>query len=183
MRPEISRLVKQLKGRCSVVLLSGDTPRERARFESVLGADVAMHFNQSPQDKLHHIQALQRHGATVMMVGDGLNDAGALKQSDVGVAVADDVHAFSPASDVILHASQVSLLAAVTGYARSAVNVVRACLVVSIAYNIPGIAIAAQGLLSPIVCAVLMPLSSVTVVGMASGLAAWSAGRTMKGAA
>ena len=172
LRPEIQELVNQLTGRCKLVLLSGDQPRERERFQELFGQGVQLHFNQSPMDKLRHIQALQAGGSRVMMVGDGLNDAGALKQSDIGVAVADDVHAFSPASDVILEATRVPQLSRILTYARASVNVVRACLVVSVAYNLAGIAIAAQGLMSPVVCAVLMPISSITVVALASGLAA-----------
>ena len=99
-RPE--ELLRGLGGRYELALLSGDNEQERERFRSLFGGDAELHFNQSPLDKLGFIRRLQESGQTVMMVGDGLNDAGALKQSDVGVAVVEKVGAFSPASDVIL---------------------------------------------------------------------------------
>ena len=93
-----------------LALLSGDNEKERERFRSLFGSDAALHFNQSPLDKLGFIRGLQESGRRVMMVGDGLNDAGALKQSDVGVAVIEKAGAFSPASDVILEAGRVPRL-------------------------------------------------------------------------
>jgi Cu+-exporting ATPase len=107
-----------------------------------------------------------------MMVGDGLNDAGALKQSDVGVAVVESIGAFSPASDVIMSAGMVPRLHEVLRFARSSVRVVRLSFLISAIYNVIGVSFAARGLLSPVICAILMPLSSVTVVGCACGLTA-----------
>ena len=98
--------------RYELALLSGDNEKERERFRGLFGSDAALHFNQSPLDKLGFIRRLQESGQTVMMVGDGLNDAGALKQSDVGVAVVEQAGAFSPASDVILEAGRVPRLPA-----------------------------------------------------------------------
>jgi len=96
-----------------------------------------------------------------------------LQQSDVGVAVVENVSAFSPASDVILAADMVPRLAAVLRFAKQSVRVVRFSFLVSAAYNAVGIYIAARGWLSPVVCAILMPLSSVTVVAFACGAATW----------
>jgi Cu+-exporting ATPase len=121
-------------------------------------------------DKLNFIRQLQAPGRMVMMVGDGLNDAGALKQSDVGVAVVESIGSFSPASDVIMSANMVPRLHEVLRFAKSSVRVVRLSLLISTLYNIVGITIAARGLLSPVVCAILMPVSSVTVVAFACGL-------------
>ena len=104
-----------------------------------------------------------------------MNDAGALKQADVGVAVVEKVGTFSPASDVILDATQLPRLAEVLAFAQRAARVVRAGFVVSGLYNVVGISIAAAGLLSPLVCAVLMPLSSMTVVLFAIGATRWVA--------
>jgi Cu+-exporting ATPase len=112
-----------------------------------------------------------------MMVGDGLNDAGALKQSDVGVAVVESVGAFSPASDVILDAARVPELPEFLKLARRSVRIVRVCFGISAAYNLVGVGIAAAGVLSPMICAVLMPVSSVSVVLAACGAATWAARR------
>jgi Cu+-exporting ATPase len=133
-------------------------------------------------NKLGFIRDLQQHGKTVMMVGDGLNDAGALKQSDVGVAVVENLSAFSPASDVILSAQLVPRLDAILRFAKSAVRIVKASFLLSAAYNVIGLTLAVQGLLSPVVCAILMPLSSITVVGFACLMTGWTAKREGIGA-
>ena len=112
-----------------------------------------------------------------MMVGDGLNDAGALRQSDVGVAVVERVGTFSPASDVILEASMVPRLPALLRFSRLCVGVVYASFALSVLYNIVGITLAARGLFSPLVSAILMPVSSVTVVAFACGATTWAARR------
>ena len=177
IRPETGRLLNDLARRFEISLLSGDNARERDRFRGMFGRDMELHFNQSPLDKLGYIRRLQESGRTVMMVGDGLNDAGALKQSDVGVAVVESVGAFSPASDVILDAARVPELPEFLKLARRSVRIVRVCFGISAAYNLVGVGIAAAGVLSPMICAVLMPVSSVSVVLAACGAATWAARR------
>jgi Cu+-exporting ATPase len=122
-----------------------------------------MHFNQQPEDKMRYATALHNRGY-VAMVGDGLNDAGALKAADFGVAVVDDLYAFSPACDAILHAGALRRFDALLAYARSAMKIVRQSFIISFVYNAIGLSFAVQGLLTPLVAAILMPLSSVTVV-------------------
>jgi Cu+-exporting ATPase len=181
LRPEAERLGRALRSRYEVALVSGDHGRERERFQRVFGGDVPMHFEQSPLDKLQHVRRLQEAGRTVMMVGDGLNDAGALRQSDVGVAVIEQTGAFSPASDVILEAAQVRHLGDLLEVARRAVSAVQIGFGISAVYNAVGISVAAAGWLSPLLCAVLMPLSSVSVVLFGCGAARAAAGRTAWG--
>ena len=111
--------------------------------------------------------------------GDGLNDAGALQQSDVGVAVVENVSAFSPSSDVIMAGSMVPRLDAAIRFSKAAARIVRASFVVSTLYNVIGVGIAAAGYLAPVVCAILMPLSSITVVAFACGMTAVAARRTL----
>ena len=118
LRSSADQLIRQLGKHYDLALLSGDNERERERFRALFGDDARLNFNQSPLDKLGFIRRLQESGKTVMMVGDGLNDAGALKQSDVGVAVVEKVGAFSPASDVILDAACVPQLADVLRLSR-----------------------------------------------------------------
>jgi P-type Cu+ transporter len=177
VRPETDDLLRELGERYELALLSGDNEKERERFRRLFGKDAALHFHQSPLDKLGFIRALQESGKMVMMVGDGLNDAGALKQSDVGIAVVEKVGAFSPASDVIMAACQVPNLAGVASLARNAMLIVRLSFGISFLYNIAGITIAAAGVLSPLVSAVLMPLSSVSVVLFACGATRLAAAR------
>lgn len=180
LRPEVEQLLTALGGRCKLALLSGDNDREAARFRKILGEGAELRFQQSPMDKLEFVRYLQASGRKVMMVGDGLNDAGALKQADVGVAVVEQIGVFSPASDVILDAAELPELPRVMRFSRQAVRVVRAGFVLSGLYNIVGVSIAAAGLMAPIVCAILMPLSSATVVFFASGVTAWAGARTLR---
>jgi Cu+-exporting ATPase len=180
-RPETEQLTAGLSSRCEVALLSGDNEKEQGKFAALLGPKAELHFRQSPLDKLNFIKHRQQAGRTVLMVGDGLNDAGALRQADVGVAVVENISAFSPASDAIFAAGMVTRTAAVLRYARQSLRVVRVAFWISAAYNALGIAIAASGKLSPVVCAILMPVSSVTVVAFACGAATWLARRTFTG--
>jgi Cu+-exporting ATPase len=173
LRPEVAQLIAQLGGRFELALLSGDNEREAARFQKIFGERATLRFNQSPADKLNFIRELQSRGRKVMMVGDGLNDAGALKQAEVGVAVVEKIGVFSPASDVILDAAELPRLAQVLEFSRNAAIVVRVGFVISALYNIVGVSIAAAGLLAPMVCAILMPVSSATVVAFSCGLTAW----------
>jgi Cu+-exporting ATPase len=172
-RPEIGALLRDLAQRYELALLSGDNERERETFIHLFGADATLQFNQNPLEKLAFVKGLQERGQTVVMVGDGLNDAGALRQSDVGIAVVERIGAFSPGSDIIVGADQVGRLADLLRFARKTAGVVRVSFLVSALYNAVGIAIAAAGLLSPLVCAILMPLSSVTVVGFACAATRW----------
>lgn len=177
IRARTEHLLQGLADHYELALLSGDNEREREIFRSLFGDNAALHFNQSPLDKLNFIRNLHSSDKTVMMVGDGLNDAGALKQSEVGVAVVEKVGAFSPASDVIIEASRVPQLSRIMDFARASTRIVRLSFAVSAAYNLIGISIAAAGILSPIICAVLMPLSSATVVLFAVGTTTLAAKR------
>lgn len=123
-----------------------------------------MVFNQKPENKLQFIKQLQESGKKVMMIGDGLNDAGALKQADVGLAISDDVNNFSPACDGILSSTKFVQLTKVLRYAKSSVNIIKTSFVISLIYNIIGIGLAVKGTMSPIVAAILMPISSVSII-------------------
>ena len=169
VRPDAGQLLRQLGMQYEIALLSGDNERERELFRGLFGGDAPLNFNQSPLDKLGFIRGLQSAGKAVIMVGDGLNDAGALKQSDVGIAVVESVGSFSPASDVILASAEVPRLFEILMLARKTRRIVRLSFGLSALYNAAGITVAAAGLLSPIICAVLMPLSSLSVVLFACG--------------
>lgn len=164
---------------CELTLLSGDNDAEEPVFRRWIGPKAVLRFRQTPQDKLDYVRQLGARGRTVMMVGDGLNDAGALQQSDVGVAVVDQAGSFSPASDVVIEAACLARLPGLVAYARRLRGSVRLCLGVSLAYNLTGVALASADLLSPGVTAVLMPLSSATVVLLSCGLAGWHERRAL----
>jgi Cu+-exporting ATPase len=182
VRSDMGPLLKDLAADYELALLSGDNDRDRERFACLFGPSATLHFNQSPLDKLAFVSRLQEIGKRVVMIGDGLNDAGALKQSDVGVAVVENIGALSPASDVILPANLVSQIGRITRFAKASVRVVRASFLISAVYNVVGISIAARGSLSPVVCAVLMPLSSVSVVAFACLVTRWLSRRILDGA-
>ncbi len=176
LRTNVEPLVRALSADYELTLLSGDNEKQRDTFAAMFGERTQ--FNQSPLNKLEFIHARQRSGKTVMMVGDGLNDSGALQQSNVGMAVVEKIGAFSPASDIIMDASLVPQLHEILRFSKRAVTVVRLSFLISTIYNLVGISIAARGLLSPVVCAILMPLSSATVVAFACGVTTWMGQRT-----
>lgn len=152
----------------SVHILSGDNDHEQKNLRQLLGNDVVMNFRQSPQDKLDYIHNLQESGSNVLMLGDGLNDAGALKQSNVGVAVSDNANQFSPASDAILQGDEVGRLHQFLHYAKSGKVNITIIFAISVLYNIVGLYFATQALLSPMIAAILMPASTISIVTMAT---------------
>jgi Cu+-exporting ATPase len=168
-RDGLSGVLSTLASGHAVSVLSGDGTGERGRLISLYPGFDTMLFNQQPADKLTYIRSLQeQHGKKVLMVGDGLNDAGALWQSDVGMSVAEDVNAFTPACDAILRASSFGLLDRFVQFASSATHVVYLSFGISIMYNIAGLYFAVTGVLSPLLAAVLMPVSSISVVAFST---------------
>ncbi|GAB4092830.1 heavy metal translocating P-type ATPase [Flaviaesturariibacter terrae] len=164
-RPGIGPMVAALRARgYAVHLLSGDNESERNHLRQLLGPDVTLRFQQTPQSKLEYIRTLQEGGARVLMLGDGLNDAGALLQADAGIAVTGNTGQFTPACDAILDASGVALLERFLAYARRGKGVVTVSFILSICYNIVGLSFAVRALLSPMVAAILMPASSISIV-------------------
>lgn len=144
-------------------LVSGDQNHEKKELLSVFEADQ-MHFDQSPQQKLGFIKLLQHLKGKVMMVGDGLNDAGALKQSDLGIAVTDNVNNFSPGCDAILDGKSFGKLPAFLQFSKSTVRIIHCSFFISLTYNLIGLSYAVTGNLSPLIAAILMPVSTVTII-------------------
>jgi len=174
-RSGIATWMLALKKRYSLSLLSGDNDRERRRLEGWIGEGSHIQFFQSPEGKEAYVRHLQRRGEKVMMVGDGLNDAGALRQSDTGIAVTEMGNSFTPASHAILDGAQIHKMPVFLSYCRKAGNIVIASFVVSIVYNIIGLSFAVRGDLSPLVAAILMPLSSLSILLLTYGSANWIA--------
>ncbi len=163
-RDGILDVIGSLKANYELHVLSGDNNAERAALEAIFGDTAKLHFFQSPHDKLNYIKQLKQEGKHVLMVGDGLNDAGALQFADTGISIADEVYHFSPACDAILDSAQFDKLAGFIRFTKTSVKVVKSSIFISLAYNITGVTIAAMGLLTPVIAAILMPLSSVSVV-------------------
>jgi len=164
-RDGISEMIGSIRKTGSeMYVLSGDNDSERANLEKIFSLVTQLRFNQSPQQKLDFIKHLQHAGKNVLMLGDGLNDAGALMQSNIGIAVSENSAQFSPASDAILDGSRVSLLDRFISFAKAGKKIVLASFILSILYNIVGLSFAVQGILSPMVAAILMPASSISIV-------------------
>jgi Cu+-exporting ATPase len=167
VRKDLKGMLDRLGQRC-VALLSGDTDGDRTKMHTLFGEHVHLCFNQSPHDKLDYIRNLQRQGKKVLMVGDGLNDSGALKQADVGLAVTDDTGIFTPACDGILHGSQIQSLDRFMRLSKASTRILKIGFTISFTYNAVALSFAVTGHLTPLVAAILMPLSSASVVGFSS---------------
>ncbi|MBI5020424.1 MAG: heavy metal translocating P-type ATPase metal-binding domain-containing protein [Ignavibacteriales bacterium] len=176
-RDQVDKVFDNLSGSHSISLLSGDDDGEMEKLKDIFPNFNGMEFNQKPADKLSFIKSLQSKNRNVIMVGDGLNDAGALWQSDVAIAITEDVSAFSPACDGILSADAFNDLDRFIRFASTAKHVVYWNFMISIIYNIIGLYFAVQSDLSPMLAAILMPLSSITVVAFSTLLTRFLAKR------
>lgn len=169
-REGFDQLIKSLDFNYNIHLLSGDNDGEKDKLKKYFTNESSLNFNQKPIDKLNYIKSLKEQGKVVMMVGDGLNDAGALKQSDIGIVIAEDVYNFSPACDGILDAKMFSKLPSFIHLGKYSLSVLKVSYTVSLLYNIIGLSFAFTNQLSPVVAAILMPLSSISVVLVTSVL-------------
>ena len=164
LRKNIKDMLSRLGGKC-VALLSGDNETDKAQMRGVFHPSAQLLFNQSPHEKLEYIKCLQTDKMRVMMLGDGLNDSGALKQSDVGIAVTDDTGIFTPACDGILWGEKLHELDVYLKLAKSATTILKIGFIISFMYNAIALSFAVSGYLTPLIAAVLMPISSISVVG------------------
>jgi Cu+-exporting ATPase len=167
VRVGIEELLQSLNSK-KIAMLSGDTDADLDKMRKIFPSSAALFFNQNPHDKLEYISTLQSDHRNVMMLGDGLNDSGALKQSDVGVAITDDTGVFTPSCDGILQGNQLSQLNKFVSLSRSATLILKAGFVISFFYNIIALSFAVSGHLTPLVAAILMPISSMSVVGFST---------------
>jgi len=163
-RQGLEQLFEALAKKYQLVVLSGDNDGERRILEKMLPSGTQLVFNQKPEQKLAYIDDLQQQGKNVMMIGDGLNDAGALAQSNVGISISENVNVFSPACDGILDASQFHKIAFFLTYAKNAMLTIYMSFGLSLLYNVVGLSYAVTGNLLPIVAAIIMPLSTITIV-------------------
>ena len=163
-RTGIRSVLDRLGEKAELSLLSGDNEAEKATLSEIFPNAERLYFNQKPQDKLEHIRQLSNPYASVAMIGDGLNDAGALAESNVGIVITEDTSNFTPACDIIMDAKYFSKLPDIFALARSSIRLVYVAYAIALLYNIVGLSFAVQGVLSPVIAAILMPLSSITIV-------------------
>ncbi|MCB0516662.1 MAG: heavy metal translocating P-type ATPase metal-binding domain-containing protein [Chitinophagales bacterium] len=165
IRTGIKSLINTLKGlHYKIAMLSGDGVQDEKMMEAVFGENVPLKFACSPYDKLNFIREKQEKNHKVMMIGDGLNDAGALKQSDFGLAISEQNLQFSPASHAIIEGNNLVKMPEVLAIAKGGKKLIYGALLISLLYNVVGIYVASSGMLSPLFAAIIMPLSSVSVV-------------------
>ena len=163
-RKGLSQLFNKLKKEYDLVILSGDNEGEKENLTKLLPTKTKLLFNQKPEEKLDYIKYHQTEGAHILMIGDGLNDAGALAQSNVGIAIAENVNVFSPACDAILDASKFNQLYNYINVSKRAIKIIKWSFLLSFFYNIIGLYFAVTGQLAPVIAAILMPLSSISIV-------------------
>lgn len=162
LRENINLMINELP--YAVSILSGDNNRSAQYLQEQFSKKVSYQFNQTPENKLAFIASLQQENATVMMVGDGLNDAGALSKSNIGLAVVDNTFQFSPASDAIILAKNLPYL---NHYLKAAIlskKLIKLTFVISLIYNVFGIYFSVTAQLSPLIAAILMPISTISIV-------------------
>jgi len=163
-REGLQELFLKLSKTYQIKVLSGDNDGERESLEAILPKNTELIFNQKPEQKLEFIKKLQEKGWNVMMVGDGLNDAGALAQSNVGISISENVNVFSPACDAILDAGEFSRLDYFIKLSHKSISIIKMSFGLSLLYNVVGLSFAITGNLLPLVAAIIMPLSTITIV-------------------
>ncbi len=168
-RPHLREMFRKL-GDYKLHVLTGDHLKDKKKLETLFPSGSLFFFEQSPSDKLDYIRFLQNSGKKVLMIGDGLNDAGALKAADTGIAVSENSFHFTPSSDAIIAAQNLVDLPYLLKTSRLSKGILWTCLAFSIAYNLLGLSFAVSGRLNPLVAAILMPVSSVTVVFISTSL-------------
>jgi len=156
----------------SLCILSGDAEAPVAHVAATLAREADVQFEcvlagVSPEQKLARVQAWARQRPSVVMVGDGINDAGALSAAHVGVAVGGAAEAARLSADVYLSQSGALALASLMEGSRRTLRTIQRGVGFSLGYNALGIGLAAAGILNPLVAAIMMPLSSLTVVSHA----------------
>jgi Cu+-exporting ATPase len=164
VKPNAARAVATLKRQgLRVVMMTGDSQAAADTAASGAGIDE-VHAQARPEDKLALVRALQSQGFSVAMVGDGINDAAALAQADVGIAMSTGADVAIEAADITLLHGDVSRIAEAISLSRSTLATIRQNLVWAFGYNVVAIPIAALGLLNPIIAGGAMAFSSVSVM-------------------
>jgi Cu2+-exporting ATPase len=165
-----------------LAILSGDHPAVVAAVAEQL--DVPLQFARggvTPEEKLATVERL-RQAQRVFMVGDGLNDAAALSAAHVGIAVHGGAEASLAAADAFLRQSGVAPIVELVLGARRTLHVIRRGLAFSLVYNALGVVLALAGVLNPVLAAILMPLSSLTVITSSFRSKTFEMARTLEAA-
>ncbi|MBI3232805.1 MAG: HAD-IC family P-type ATPase, partial [Bacteroidetes bacterium] len=164
-RKNLTSLFSNLKKEYKLWMMSGDKDYDRGIIEKYLQDSKNSYFELKPQQKQQKIKELKNTGKTIM-IGDGLNDLAAFNESDIALAVWNDESGFTPACDMIVQGKNLNKLNHYLDYMKNERRIVYICFGVSLLYNVVGITFAITGLLSPLIAAVLMPISSFSIIGV-----------------
>ncbi len=159
----------------AVYIVTGDNRRTAASVAHLLGIPaVNVAAEVRPEGKADFVKSLQQRGERVAFIGDGINDAPALEQADLGIAVGRASDVAQMAADIVLLKSDIHAVPEALGLARATLRVIKQNLFWAFFYNALGIPLAALGFLSPVLCAAAMGLSDVVVIGNALRLRWWN---------
>lgn len=164
----LPQFIQKLSRKFQLHVISGDTDQEHTILKGIFPSKTKINFRQNPHQKLDYVLQEQRKNHKVMMFGDGLNDAGALKQSDFGIAITDNINNFTPGCDAVLTGKSLTLMPNFIAQSKDGLKVVKISFAIAIIYNCIGIYFAVQGTLYPLVAAVLMPVSTITIISFTS---------------
>jgi P-type Cu+ transporter len=173
LRPEVGEALKEVRrlGVKHIELLTGDQQAIADTLAASLG--IACRAELLPEDKIAIVKAYQAQGKTVVMVGDGVNDAPALAQADVGIAMGGDAggtHIASEAADVVLMRPDWTLVPQTLQIARRTMGVVRGNLIFTGVYNLVGLSLAAVGILPPVLAAAAQSLPDLGILANSARL-------------
>lgn len=169
VKPGAREVVSHLSDRgLAIHLITGDGSLTARSIADQVGIPPGNVFSEiPPEEKATMVQALQQRGEKVAFVGDGINDAPALEQSDLGIAVSRASDVAREAADLVLLNSDIQAIPDALGLARSTLRTIRQNLFWAFFYNAAAVPLAALGFLHPIVCAVAMGASDIMVIGNA----------------
>lgn len=168
LRSDAATVVSDLLSQnIAVSVLSGDKQSVVAAVTAPLG-EINRYAEVLPKDKSDTVRKLQQQGEIVAMVGDGVNDSPALIQADVGIALASGTDVSIESADIILSHNDLLAVAQARRLARQTLSTIKQNIVLSISYNVIMVPLAMMALVSPIVAAVTMPISSLLVIANAA---------------
>ena len=175
LKPNAGRVVRQLQAQgLKTYLVTGDNARTAAAIAQQAGIPAANVFAEvRPEQKAEFVKQLQARGERVAFAGDGINDAPALTQADLGIAVSRASDIAREAADIILLKSGIEAVPEALGLARATLRTIRQNLFWAFFYNALAVPLAALGFISPVVCAAAMGFSDLIVIGNALRLLRW----------
>ena len=162
LRPGILRMLQSLSAKFPIYLLSGDRVSQAKVFSGVFSED-RIFMSQTPIMKREFVNRLTQTGNSPLVIGDGLNDTGAFAESQCSLAVIEKSGSLFPTADGIIASEMLHYLPQMLNLAQKHHLIIRTSLFISLFYNIIGLSFALSGLLEPVVCAILMPVSSLSV--------------------